>query len=111
MTYRFVITGHFKKQLKSFKQKDRLIKDRLIQALEGFNREQCISIGKGVYKFRVASAGRGKSKGYRVYVFLIEVNGLLAPLCIYAKNEKENLTWAELAWHLEVTQRELIEGE
>lgn len=106
--YRIVITGYFKKQLKKLVKKDLHLKENLKKELVGFSKQKSISIGCGVYKIRVAGQSKGKSGGYRAYLFIIEVENILAPVCIYAKNDKENLGYEELTWHLKKTKAELM---
>ena len=61
------------------------------------NPEAGIALGGGLRKVRIPRAGGGKSSGYRtLYVF----GGSHMPLIlvtVFAKNEKDNLTKAELA--------------
>lgn len=106
--YKIVITDYFKKQLKKLVKKDDRLKKSLREELVNFNKEHAIPIGSGVYKIRIAGHGKGKSGGYRAYLLTIEVNGILAPLCIYAKNQKENLSFVELTWHVRKTKDELV---
>lgn len=107
--YNVVITGHFKRQLKPLVKKDGGLKERLIATIKAFDPKHSIRIGKGVFKIRLASQNKGKSSGYRAYLFLVETDGILAPLSIYAKSDRENLSLAELANHLEKVQSELNE--
>lgn len=106
-TYKIYVTGHFKKQLKRLLKKNRSLVDMLKVELVNFNKQQAISIGMGVYKIRLKGHGKGKSGGYRLYVFIMEIEEILTPICIYPKNEKENLTYKELSRHLESTKEEL----
>ncbi len=59
--------------------------------------EARVALGGGLRKVRIAREGGGKSGGYRMlYVF----GGNTMPLfllTVFAKNEKDNLTKAELA--------------
>lgn len=103
----FFLTKYFKKQLKKYLQKDRSLVANLKDALEAFNKNFAISIGKGVYKIRIRAQNKGKSGGYRVYLLLLEVKGFIVPLCIYSKSDKENLTSSELKDHLEGVLSEL----
>lgn len=89
-------------------KKDRKLKQKLKEELLGFNKQQAIAIGSGVYKIRIAAQGKGKSGGYRTYLLALEIEGILAPICLYAKNEKENLNYEEMTWHLNKTKEELI---
>lgn len=107
LMYKIVITDYFKKQLKKLVKKDAELKDNLRKELLGFTKENSIPIGSGVYKIRIAGHGKGKSGGYRAYLFTIEIQSILAPLCIYAKNQKENLTYEELTWHVKKVKEEL----
>lgn len=106
-TYKIIITEYFKKQLKRLIKKNRSLIKVLKKALVDFQKEQSISIGMGVYKMRLKGQSKGKSGGYRLYVFVMEIEEILTPFCIYSKNEKENLAYAELTWHLEKTKEEL----
>lgn len=90
-------------------KKDVGLKEKLKKELLGFSKQKAIAIGSGVYKIRIAGHGKGKSGGYRTYLFTIEIQGILAPLCIYPKNQKENLTFEELTWHLKKTKEDLAQ--
>ena len=69
------------------------------------NPEAGISLGGGLRKVRVPRDGGGKSGGYRtIYVF----GGTHIPIfliTVFAKNEKDNLSKAELASALEASKR------
>lgn len=106
-TYKIALTHHFKKQIKSLLKKNRSLKVELMKVLSNFEKPKEISIGKGVYKLRVAGNSKGKSGGYRLYVLVIEFEGILAPVCIYSKNEQENLNLKELTYHLQKVNEEL----
>ena len=106
--YKIVITDHFKKQLQKLVKKDFQLKENLKEELVDFSIQKAISIGSGVYKIRIAGRSKGKSGGYRAYLFIIEIQSILAPICIYAKNQKENLAFEELTWHLNKTKEELV---
>lgn len=105
--YKIAITHHFKKQLKYLIKKDRLLKESLKNALSVFDKKISISIGHSIYKIRLKGTNKGKSGGYRIYVFIIEINKILAPLCIFPKSEKEDITFKELIYHLESVKDEL----
>lgn len=106
-TYRVFITNHFKKQLKRLLKKHADLKKITEDNLDYFNKNRAESIGKGVYKIRLEGQGKGKSGGYRLYIFVIEMDGYLSPICIYPKNEKENLSNDEMSQHLEKVKDEL----
>lgn len=107
--YKVFITPYFKKQLKRLLKKYSKLNFIVADNLDYFQKQKAESIGKGVYKMRLKGQGKGKSGGYRLYIFVVEVDGYLSPICIYPKNEKENLTYDELSWHLEKTKEELKE--
>lgn len=69
------------------------------------NPEAGISLGGGLRKVRIPRDGGGKSGGYRtIYVF----GGTHIPIfliTVFAKNEKDNLSKAELASALEASKR------
>lgn len=106
-TYKIIVTEYFKKQLKRLIKKNRGLIDAFKGTLLNFNKEHSISIGMGVYKLRLKGQNKGKSGGYRLYVFIMEIERILTPVCIYPKNEKGNLTYEELAFHLEQIKYEL----
>jgi len=99
--HKIVITTYFKKQIKKLFRKDKDFKDELKKTLLNFNKSNSISIGNGVYKVRMKKDGSGKSSGYRLYIFLIEVEGIIAPITVFSKNEKANLRKSEISDHLE----------
>ena len=106
-TYKVILTEYFKKQLKRLLKKDRSLKENLKDALLTFHKEHETNIGMGVYKMRLKREGKGKSGGYRIYVFIMEIEGILTPICIYPKNEKDNVNYSEMIYHLEQTKQEL----
>ena len=50
----------------------------------------------GIRKMRWAASGRGKRGGARIIYYFANAAGRILMLDIYAKNEKENLTSAEV---------------
>lgn len=109
--YKFYLTNYFKRQIKKLVKKDHQLKNNLIDLLTKFNKEQSTPLGKNVYKLRLQKSGRGKSSGYRVLIYIFEIENTLYPICIYAKNEKENISPDEMIQHLESTNTELEEKE
>jgi len=105
--YKIVITAHFKKELKRLIRKNLSLKKELIKTLETFHKRTAVPIGMGLFKIRLKTQGKGKSGGYRVYIFIMEVEGILTPIFIYPKNEKESLTKDEIIYHLTKTKEEL----
>lgn len=105
--YEVLVSNYFAKQIKRLAKKNHQLKENLRTALFSFNKDQSISIGHGVYKFRVSAENKGKSGGYRVYVYVVEINKILTPIAIYSKNEKENLSFNEMSEHLAMVKTEL----
>ncbi|MBD3360181.1 hypothetical protein GF366_00090 [Candidatus Peregrinibacteria bacterium] len=105
--YKIAITEHFKKQLKRLVKKNRDLKEQVKKILLSFEKQKSIPIGMGIFKLRLKSTTKGKSSGYRLYIFILEIEKILTPICIYSKNEKENLTKSELTDHLGQTKSEL----
>ena len=103
-------SSHFKGQLKSCKKKYPKICGDLLSELRIFQVEKSISIGKSIYKIRIASSdmNKGKSGGFRSYVYFYVRKDLLVPLCIYAKSEQESISLCELQIHFENIVPELL---
>lgn len=101
---------HFKKQLKKLKKKYPHIKDDLLSVMGAFNPRNEIQIGRSIYKIRIPSTDmqKGKSGGFRSYVYLYVKKDLLLPLCIYPKSETETITDNGLKYHFDQTIKEII---
>ena len=104
-----VILPHFKKQLKRYVKKYRHLKGAVIFVLENFNRKQHIHIGRSVYKIRLKTKDiqKGKSKSFRMLVFVVEADEYLVPVCIYYKGDREDIIKKEINDHLEAIIFEL----
>jgi mRNA-degrading endonuclease RelE of RelBE toxin-antitoxin system len=102
---------HFKKQLKKLKKKYPQVKDDLLGVVDFFDPKNEISIGQSIYKIRIPSSDmqKGKSGGFRSYLYLYLKKSLLLPLCIYPKSETESITETELKYHFDQTIREVLE--
>jgi len=107
--YQPIILPHFKKQLKRHRRTYRHLKGAVISILESFDKRQHIHIGRNVYKVRLKTKdiARGKSKSFRMLVFLIETDKYLVPVCIYFKGDREDITKKEINDHLEIILFEL----
>ena len=105
--YKTILSEYFKNQLKKLAKKDPQIKNTFRDSILGFDKQKAISIGLGIYKLRIKKNNTGKSKGYRLYIFILEIEKILTPICIYEKNSKSNMTKKELTHHLEKIQSEL----
>lgn len=104
-----LFTEHFKHQLKRLKKKYPHIKEDLLKSLETFSEENATSIKKNICKIRIKSSDmkKGKSGGYRSYIYLFRLADALVPICIYPKSSQENLTDNELQLHIEMSLREI----
>ncbi|OGJ51055.1 hypothetical protein A2229_01325 [Candidatus Peregrinibacteria bacterium RIFOXYA2_FULL_33_7] len=105
--YKIVITDYFKKQLKPLVKKNRGLKEDFKEVLLNFNKIQAVSLGMGIFKIRISGNAKGKSGGYRLCIFILGIEEILTPVCIYAKNDKENITFKEIRKHLEKIKIEL----
>jgi len=94
------ISQHFKRQIKRLLKKDPDLKDILLKSLNSFTKKNAIYTSSGVYKIRLPRPGKGKSGGYRVYVFLFQSGNHITPICIYPKNETESITTDVALGHL-----------
>lgn len=101
---------YFTKQLRQLKKKYTNVKVDLLKRFGNLNIENEISIGHSIYKIRIASRDmkKGKSGGFRAYIYLYVKKDLLVPLCIYAKSEKEAITEDELRYHFNKTIEEVV---
>lgn len=107
---RIFFSEHFKKQLKKLKKKYPHTKEDLLNSINSFNAKNEISIGKSIYKIRIPSKDmkKGKSGGFRSYIYLYLKKELLVPLCIYPKSETESITENELKHHFDQTIEEIL---
>ena len=101
--YNVFIATHFKRQLKSYEKKYRTIVSDVADLLDGFDKKYHTDLGGGLYKARLKSGclPRGKSKFFRVVIFFIEVEKILAQIAIYFKGDREDISKKELNDHLE----------
>lgn len=105
---------HFKSQLKRLMKKYPAAKEDLLSVLEVADikkgiPQNAVAIGRSVYKLRVGSSDmkRGKSGGFRVYIYFFTRRDLLVPLCIYAKPETAAISENELQYHFDCIVAEL----
>lgn len=101
---------HFKAQLKRLMKKFPHVKEELLRVLEQIDLSREISIGQNVYKIRIGSTDmkKGKSGGFRSYVYFYRKKNLLAPLCIFAKSTQESISDQQLQYHVDKILEELI---
>jgi len=96
---------YFKNQLKKLKKKFPNIKEDLLKNLKEINLSKEIHIGRSIYKVRIKSSdqNKGKSGGFRSYVYLYQNKNLLVPLCIYHKSQRVSITENELKYYFDKT--------
>ncbi len=101
---------HFKKQIKSLKKKYPQVKDDLLERIDAFDPDKEIAIGRSIYKIRIPSRDmqKGKSGGFRSYIYVYFKKEILVPLCIYPKSETENISENELKHHFDKAIQELL---
>ena len=102
-------TEHFRKQLKRLSKKFPKVKDDLLETVENLEIEKEVKIKKSIYKVRIKSSdmNKGKSGGFRSYIYLQRDADGLIPLCIYFKSETESISDGDLQNHIEMTSREI----
>lgn len=91
----FIATSHFSRARKKTLSEGEYFDLQLVLA-QNPNSGDVIEHGHGLRKIRVKVAGRGKSGGPRVIYYYKVSQEIILLLDIYKKNEKENLTRAEL---------------
>lgn len=101
--YNIITTPDFNRQLKRLAKKYSSLKQDYAYFLDSLqeNPEQGVSLKDGFRKIRMAitSKGKGKSGGARVITLnclLQENNGTIILVTIYDKNDKENISDAEI---------------
>lgn len=106
---KFYVTNHFKHQLKKLKKKYGHAKEDVYDNLSTWRPSKGMSLGKSIYKIRIKSQDlkKGKSGGFRLYIYLFKEGDQIAPLCVYAKSQKETITESELEHHFDCVNREL----
>lgn len=79
------------------------------QTLENFDKRQHQFLGNNTYKIRLKSSDipRGKSKTFRLIVYVLEVDKLILPLAIYFKGVKTKISQREINYHLAIIIQEL----
>lgn len=109
MAYKVVITSHFIKQLKPLVRKFRHLTADVEKTLLHFDKSLGTPIGNYTYKIRLKSSDlkRGKSKSFRLIVFVVEYANILTPVVIYFKGERENVSKQEISYHLSKVIQEL----
>ena len=93
MTYRFIFTAWFDRNLRSLRKHNPDLRSDFESFLKTFDAEAhpIISHTGGARKARMPAKGRGKRGGYRVVYYLVLENTVWL-LTIYDKVQKENLS-------------------
>ena len=107
--YKPLILPHFIKQIKPFAKKHPAFKKDLIKILNNFAEKQHVRLGRNLFKIRMKSSdiNRGKNKSFRLIVLVIELEGLLVPITIFAKNSRGNLSLKKIYMHMKAILIEL----
>lgn len=100
--YQFKILPHFKKQLKILIKKYKGLKRDVVLGLENFDKRNSVALGQDIYKLRLKSSdiNKGKSGGFRLIIFIYEIDEIIFPIAIYSKSERENISVREIKYHL-----------
>lgn len=104
---------YFKGQLKRLLKKYPHADEDLLDTLDHLKLENEISIGRSIYKIRIASTdmNKGKSGGFRAYLYFYRKKELFIPLCIYAKPELVSISENELQYHYDRIIEEILNGK
>jgi hypothetical protein len=104
-----ILTSYFLKQSKSLFKKYRHLKAELIEALNNFIPDSSICLGHQLYKVRLQSYDlpKGKSKSFRLIVFLFQHNQVITPIYLYFKGNKININRQEIEDYLKMVIAEL----
>lgn len=107
--YKIWLSAHFYKQLKPLAKKYRHLSSDIDKCLTKFKNSDAIHLGEQVYKTRLKSTDiqRGKNKSFRLIVLLIKTKGLVVPIAIYFKGDREDISKLEVNYHLSSTIHEL----
>ncbi len=107
--YQYIIAKYFKKQLKPYAKKFPGIFLDVIHELTYFNKARAIRLGGNLYKLRlsVTQLKKGKSKSFRLIIYLIENDSLIIPVTIFIKSEKGNMKTKEIKYHVDNLNNDL----
>jgi hypothetical protein len=107
--YQYVLLPHFNKQFKRLLRKFRNLDNDLDDLMKDFDIKNAQFLGKKLYKIRLkpSDVPRGRNKSLRVIVFIVKWGELVAPIAIFAKKDKDNLSWKEIVRHFNIILEEL----
>lgn len=100
--YQVYLADHFLRQLKFYLKKYRNLENDLVATLQNFTLSSTMPLGRKLYKIRLKSSDipRGKSKSFRLIVFLLEVKNVIVPIALYFKGERQDISEKEIEYHL-----------
>lgn len=104
------LTEYFKRQLKELQKHYPHIGGDLLNALSHLDLKTAVHIGRCIYKIRIKSRDlqKGKSGGFRSYIYVYQESSGAIPLCVYAKSQKESISENELQYHIDRTNLEIF---
>ena len=107
---RTFLSEHFRRQLKWHIKKYPSLNDDISFALASFPTGNAISLGGGLYKIRLRSSDlpKGKSHAFRMIILFVSTEGILAPITIYSKSDRANISRRELKHHVDSVRAEII---
>jgi len=107
--YQIYFTNHFLKQLKPLVKKYRQLTDDIVKELESFKKDLADPLGHKLYKIRLKCSDllKGKSKSFRLIIYLWEYKNVLVPVTIYFKGDTDNISQKEIEYHLTMTVDEI----
>lgn len=100
--YKYIVVKHFKKQLKPYAKKFINIISDVKRELIWFDKNRAVDLGNHIYKIRLSTVKlkRGKSKSFRLIIYIFESDYLITPIAIYIKNKQKNIKPKEIKYHL-----------
>ncbi len=100
--YQIYLADHFLRQLKFYLKKYRNLEKNLTATLQNFTLADSLPLGRKLYKVRLKSSDipKGKSKSFRLIVFLVEIKSVIVPITLYFKGERADISEKEIEYHL-----------
>lgn len=106
---RVYLSDYFLKQFKPHAKKFRKLQADLTAVLNNFLPELAQPLGRKLYKVRLKASDipRGKSKSFRVIIFLWQSGEVVVPVTIYFKGDQQNIPEKEIEYHYSRVLQEL----
>lgn len=107
--YQIYLADHFLRQLKFYLKKYRHLEKDLTRTLQNFSLETAQHLGRKLYKLRLKSSDipRGKSKAFRLIVFIFEVRNTIVPITLYFKGDRADISEKKIEYHLAMILAEI----